>query len=92
VVEVRLARIDGDDRDATLSQDRVAVAEHLLEVHVADVAGVVVPGDDHDRLAIETIHVLARSQIFVAEPEGREVPRAHDDVGLELVDLADRTL
>ena len=46
VVEIGLGRVDRDDRHAALAQDAVALAEQLLEVHVADVARVVVPGDD----------------------------------------------
>ena len=44
VVEIGLGRVDGDDGDPVLAQDRVAVPEEVLEVDVADVAGVVVPG------------------------------------------------
>src|SRR5919204_407983 len=46
VVEIRLAGIDGDDGDTTLPEDRVAIAEELLEVDVADVPRVVVTRDD----------------------------------------------
>ena len=46
VVEIGLGRVDRDDRHPALAQDAVALAEQLLEVHVADVARVVVPGDD----------------------------------------------
>ena len=49
VIEVGLRRVDRDDRDAALAQHRVALAEELLEVDVADVARVVVAGDDDDR-------------------------------------------
>ena len=92
VIEIRLARVDRDDRDRALAEHGVALAEHLLEVHVPDVAGVVVPGDDDERVAVDAVEVLARGQVLVPESERREVARAHDDVRLELVDLADRTL
>ena len=92
MVEIGLARIDRHDRDPVLSKNGVAVPEHLLEVHVADVSRVVVSGNHDDRLAIQPIHVLASSQVFVAEAEGRQITRAHDDVRLQLVDLPDRTL
>ena len=46
VVEVGLRRIDRDDRHRALAQHAVALAEQLLEVHVADVARVVVAGND----------------------------------------------
>jgi hypothetical protein len=47
VVEIGLRRIDRDDGHSTLAEDAVALAEELLEVHVADVARVVVPGNHH---------------------------------------------
>ena len=92
VVEVGLARVDGDDRDAALPEHRVPLAEHLLEVDVADVPRVVVPGHDDDRVAVDAVEVLARGEVLVAEAERRQVARADDDVRLELVDLADRAL
>src|SRR3954464_8661243 len=49
VIEVRLGRVDGDDRDRADAQDRVPVAEELLEVHVADVPEIFV-ARDHDEL------------------------------------------
>ena len=92
VVEIRLARVHGDDRDRPLPEDGVALSEHLLEVHVADVPRVVVAGHDDDRVAMDAVEVLPRGQVLVAKAERREVTRADDDVGLELVDLADRPL
>jgi hypothetical protein len=92
VVEVRLARVDGDDRDRPLPEDGVALSEHLLEVHVADVPRVVVTRHDDDRVAVDAIEVLPRGQVLVAKAERREVTRADDDVRLELVDLPDRPL
>ena len=71
VVEIRLARVDGDDRDRALPEHRVPLAEHLLEVDVADVARVVVPGDDDDRVAVEPVEVLASSEILVPKAERR---------------------
>src|SRR3954452_8482750 len=44
VVEVGLRRVDGDDRYAAEPQHGASWAEQLLEVHVADVARVVVAG------------------------------------------------
>ena len=92
VIEIRLARVDGDDRRPALCGARSCVAEHLLEVHIADVAGVVIARDDDERVAVDAIEVLPRGQVLVPESERREVSRAHDDVRLELVDLADRAL
>ena len=44
VVHVGLRRVDRDDRDAVAVEVAAALAEQLLEVDVADVARVVVPG------------------------------------------------
>ena len=55
VVEVGLGRIDGDDRHPFLAQHRVALAEQILEVDVADVARVVVPRNDDERLALDLV-------------------------------------
>ena len=38
VVEVGLARVDRDDRDAFAVQHRIALPEQLFEVDVADIA------------------------------------------------------
>ena len=51
VVEVGLGRVDRDDGDAVLAEHRVALAEELLEMDVADVPRVVVPRDHDERLA-----------------------------------------
>src|SRR5947207_6694306 len=51
VIQVRLRRVDGDDRHAADPSDRVPVADELLEVDVADVARVLVPRDHHEGLA-----------------------------------------
>jgi hypothetical protein len=92
VVEIRLTRVHGDDGDGPLPENGIALSEHLLEVHVADVPRVVIPGHDDDRVAVDTIEVLPRGQVLVAKAERREVTRADDDVRLELVDLPDRPL
>ena len=92
VVEVGLGRVDGHDGHAADTDDRVAVAEQLLEVDVADVAGVVVPGDHDDGLALDLIEVVLGEGILLLEPERRQVSRHDDDVGLELVHLCDGAL
>ena len=92
VVEVGLGRVHGDHGHAAEPEHRVAVAEHVLEVHVADVARVVVPRDDHDRLALDPVEVRLRHRVLVLEAERGQVARADDDVGAEVVDLADRAL
>ena len=92
MIEIRLGGVDADDRDAALAEHGVSLSEQLLEVDVADVPRVVVARDDDDGLAVDRVHVFPRRLIFLAEPEGREIAAADDDVGLELVDLVDRSL
>jgi hypothetical protein len=52
----------------------------------------VVPGDDHHVLADDPLEVALGLRVLLLEPERRQVTRADDDVGLELVDLRDRPL
>ena len=47
---------------------------------VADVARVVIPGDDDEGVAVDQVEVLAREQVLVLEAERRQVARADDDV------------
>ena len=51
-----------------------------------------IPGHDDDRVAVETVEVLARRQILVLEAKCRQISGADDDVGSQLVDLSDRPL
>ena len=90
LVEVGLRRVDGDDGDPADAQHRAALAEELLEVHVADVPRVVVAGDDHEGLALDLVEVALRLVVLLLEAEGRQVARADDEVWLHLVDLGDR--
>ena len=92
IVEVGLARVDRDDRRLPHAKHRVAVAEQLLEVDVADVARVVVAGDHDHRLALDAVQVLAREHVLLLEPVRGEVARDHDDVRFHLVHLGDRAL
>ena len=92
VVEVGLGRVDRDDGDPVLAQDRVTVAEELLEMDVADVARVVVPRDHDERVALEPVEVALRLDVLLLEAERRQVAGADDDVRLELVDVRDRAL
>src|SRR5262249_61890610 len=71
---------------------RAPLAEKPLEVPVPDVACVVIPRDDDERLALEPVEVLLRLHVLGFESEGRQVTGADDQVGLEVVDLCDRTL
>jgi hypothetical protein len=92
VVEVGLAGVDRDDREAFQAEHRVALAEDVLEVDVADVPGVVVAGDHDHRLALDLVEVLAGEAVLLLEAEDREVAGADDGARLELVDLGDRAL
>ncbi len=72
--------------------DRVPLAEELLEMDVANVAGVVVPGDDDELPALEPVEIGLRLGVLGLEPVRGEIAGADDDLGLELVDLHDRPL
>jgi hypothetical protein len=92
VIEVGLRRVNCDDRDAIHVDDRVAVAEELLEVDVADVAGIVVPGHDDERIRPDPLQVGLRLGVLLLEAVGREIAGADDDLRSQLVDLHDRPL
>ncbi len=92
VVEIGLGRVDRDDRHAADLQHGVALAEELLEVDVADVARVVVSGDDDERLALDPVEERARLDELGLEAERRQVAAADDEVRLPVVDLRDRAL
>jgi hypothetical protein len=61
-------------------------------MHVADVPGVVVPGDRDHVGADEPLEVLAGLAVLLLVAEGGEVARADDHVGRQVVDLHDRPL
>ena len=67
VVEVRLGGVLRHDRDAVQVQLGMPRTEHLLEVHVPDVSGVVVPRHDDQLLALDPVHELARDLVLAAE-------------------------
>src|SRR5215204_1816411 len=92
VVEIGLTRVDRDHRAVVDLKDRVAVAEELLEVDVADVPGVVVARDHDDGRALDPVEVLAREPVLLLEAEDSEVARADNRARLHLVDLRDRPL
>ena len=73
MVEVGLGRVDRDDGDPVLAHDRAALADQLLEMHVADVSGVVVSGHDNECVALDGVQVALRLGEFLLEPEGREI-------------------
>ena len=92
VVEVGLGRVDPDDADALLEEVAAARPEELLEVHVADVARVVVAGDDQQVGTLQALDIGLRQQVLLAEAVVGEVARDDDHVGPELVDLDDGPL
>ena len=82
VVEVGLGRVDGDDVTPCLLKHGVPLAEQLLEMDVADVPRVVVPGHDDEGLAVDPVEVASRRDVLLLEAERRQIARADDDVGL----------
>src|SRR5215208_1181526 len=58
VVEVRLRGVDAGQDHVVEIYDRLTLPEEPLEVDVAYVSRVVVAGDDHDVLALETVDIL----------------------------------
>ncbi|KKM67479.1 hypothetical protein LCGC14_1470700, partial [marine sediment metagenome] len=88
VVEVRLGRVHGDDRDALHVQLARARPEHLLEMHVTDVARVVVARNDDQLIAVDAVDEGACGLVFLLEPVGGEVAADHGHVGMQLVDSA----
>ena len=92
MVEIGLGRVDGDDRDSFTLDNVVSRAEQLLEVDVADVARVVVAGDDDHAVALEPVEIRLRLHVLVLEAHRRQVAGADDDVRLLIVDLVDRPL
>ena len=73
MIEVGLRRIDGDDRHAATADDGASLPEQLLEVDVADVPRVVVPGNDHERVAGDPVEVALGGGVLLLETERREI-------------------
>ncbi len=92
MVEVRLGGVDGDDGHVARLQRLPARADELLEVHVADVARVVVAGDHDELRALDALEVLLGQQVVLAEAHLGEVAGAEHEVGLELVELDDHAV
>src|SRR2546423_11163865 len=94
LVEVRLRRVDGDERDVAAGElapkPRVASAEGVLEVEIAHVARVVVPRDADDRRARERSELALRDRVLVGVPVVGEVACYDDEVRVRRVDLGDR--
>src|SRR2546423_3332890 len=94
LVEVRLRRVDGDERDVAAGElapkPRVASAEGVLEVEVADRARVVVARDADDRRARERSQLALRDRVLVGVPVVGEVACYDDEVRVHRVDLGDR--
>ena len=59
-------------------------------MHVADVARVVVAGNDDEAVALDPVQVVLRERVLLLEAEGRQVAGADDDVRCDVVHLGDR--
>src|SRR5215210_3574140 len=92
VVEVRLRGVDAHQDHVLELHDRLALPEETLEVDVADVARVVVAGDNHDVLALDTSDVLCGLFELLPVPRVGEVPGDHDRHRVCPVDLDDRAV
>src|SRR5215212_1339743 len=92
VVEVRLRGVDARQDHVLEVYDRLTLPEEPLEVDVADVARVVVAGDDHDVLALDTIDVLRGLLELFPVPCVGEIPRDHHRRRIHAVDLDDRSV
>jgi hypothetical protein len=70
--------------------DALAYAEGVAEVQVADVLGVVVPGDDDGAQpgVEQRLEVLLGGAELVGVPVGGEVAADHDEIRLDGDDLA----
>ena len=73
VIEIGLRRVDCDDGDPVAVHDRAALPDQLLEMHVADVSGVVVSGHDNECVTLDRVQVALRLGELFLEPEGREI-------------------
>src|SRR5947207_787878 len=73
VVEVGLRRVDRHHRHASHPRYRIAVAEQLLEMDVADVARIVVAGDHDEAVALDPAEVVLRERVLLLEAERRQV-------------------
>ena len=93
-VDVRLRRVDGDERDVEAvelePEPMVARPEGLLVEHVADVPGVVVSGDEDDVLAVDRAELVLRLLVLLREPVVRQVAGDDDEIGSRSVHLVDR--
>ena len=69
--------------------DSLPGAEQILEMDIADVAGVVVARHHQQVLALDLVQVALGQQVFLLEALVGEVAGDDHDVGLELVELDD---
>ena len=94
LVQVGLRRVDRDERDvetaALEARLRVARAERVLEEHVADVARVVVAGDEDDVLACDRRELLLGLRVLVGIAVVGQVAGDDHEIGRGRVDLRDR--
>jgi hypothetical protein len=93
LVEVGLGGVDGDECDfepvELEAEARVAGAEGVLEVKVADVAGVVVARHADEQRARQGGELLLGERVLVGVALVGEVAGDDDEVGLGGVDLLD---
>jgi hypothetical protein len=92
-VEVGLGGVDGDECDLEPveleAEARVAGAEGVLEVQVADIAGVVVARHADDQRARQRGELLLGERVLVGVALVGEVASDDDEVGRGRVDLLD---
>ena len=88
LVQIRLARVDPDDANALDVVRPHAGADQILEMQVADVAGVVVARNG-DHGGLDALGVSDPVLVFLPIALGGEISAHHDDVGPELVELGD---
>ena len=88
LVEVGLARVHAHDADAAHVAHPAPRADQLLEVEVADVARVVVPGNDRQR-RLHAVEVGNGDLVLLPVSLVGEVARAEHQVRLQLVQLDD---
>ena len=91
LVEVGLGGVRSHDPHALDVVHPVPRAHEILEVEVADVAGVVVAGDRQDR-RLDALPVGDPVLVLLAVPLVRQVAGADDHVRRELVELGDDTV
>ena len=88
LVLVGFAGIHPDDPDPFHVDRPCPRADQVLEVHVPDVARIVVPGDRVEG-RVDAVGVRDPALVLLSEPLAREVAGHDDGVGPQLVQLGD---